>query len=186
MNPAEIRKQASDFAQTVYEVVAEKMDAGSTPAELLEALNGATVSFFSSVEEVITAGGASAGELQKLHKVDEDQRMVWGWASVSTVRGESVIDTQGDIIETPELQKAAHEFMKDYRRGDEMHMIKGVGQIVDSVVMTKALQDALGVDLGMEGWLIGFKVESDEVWQKVKDGTYRAFSIGGSGAREAA
>ena len=33
-------------------------------------------------------------------KVDEDQRIVYGWASVTTYKGEPVVDRQGDIIKT--------------------------------------------------------------------------------------
>ena len=33
-------------------------------------------------------------------------------------------------------------------------------------------------------WWIGFKVTDDEVWEKVKDGTYPMFSIEGEAVRE--
>lgn len=33
------------------------------------------------------------------------------------------------------------------------------------------------------GWWIGFKVTDEEVWQKVKDGTYPMFSIEGEAER---
>ena len=39
-------------------------------------------------------------------------------------------------------------------------------------------------DLVPEGWWIGFKVTDDEVWKKVKDGTYPMFSIEGEAVRE--
>ena len=34
------------------------------------------------------------------------------------------------------------------------------------------------------GWWIGFKVTDEDVWAKVKDGTYPMFSIEGSAIRE--
>lgn len=118
-----------------------------------------------------------------LLKVDDEQRMVWGWASVATKQGETVIDKQGDIVEVGELLEAAHEFMVSYRKSKEMHAGKAVGTVVESMVFTKALQGALGIDLGLEGWLIGVKVHDDDVWAEVKKGTYRAFSIGGTAER---
>ena len=33
------------------------------------------------------------------------------------------------------------------------------------------------------GWWIGFKVLDEEVWEKVKDGTYSMFSIEGTAER---
>ncbi len=118
-----------------------------------------------------------------LLKVDDEKRVVWGWASVATKKGEFVIDRQGDIIEVGGLVDAAHELIADYRQSKEMHAGKPIGTVVESVVLSKALQDALGIDLEMEGWLIGVKVHDDAVWAEVKKGTYRAFSIGGSGER---
>ena len=45
---------------------------------------------------------------------------------------------------------------------------------------------AMGIPEGVvpEGWWIGFKVTDDEVWEKVKDGTYPMFSIEGEAIRE--
>lgn len=44
----------------------------------------------------------------------------------------------------------------------------------------------MGIPEGVvpEGWWIGFKVTDDEVWEKVKDGTYPMFSIEGEAVRE--
>lgn len=114
----------------------------------------------------------------------DEQQMVWGWASVSTVNGELLTDAQGDECDVTELQKAAHEFMQSSRVGKVMHAGRRKGYIADSIVFTKALQDALGIDLGMEGWFVGYKVEDPETWSRVKKGELRAFSIGGLGNRE--
>ena len=43
-------------------------------------------------------------------KSDGDQRLVFGWASVSvTVDGEQVEDLHGDAVDPEELEKAAFE-----------------------------------------------------------------------------
>ncbi len=34
------------------------------------------------------------------------------------------------------------------------------------------------------GWWIGFYVDDDEAWEKIKNGTYKMFSIEGTATRE--
>lgn len=119
----------------------------------------------------------------KVVKVDEDQRLVYGWASVIEENGEPVVDSQDDLIREPVLQKAAHQFILEYRAGKLMHQGKAVGSVVESMVFTKSLQQALGVNLNKIGWLIAYKVEDDALWARVKAGEFPAFSIGGHGRR---
>lgn len=121
-------------------------------------------------------------------KVDEEQRIVYGWASVIEENGIPVIDHHGDVIESRELEKAAYDYMLDSRRGHDMHATamgdEPVAKIVASIVFTKEVQKTLGIDLGKVGWFIGFKVYNDEVWKGVKSGQYKDFSIGGRAFRE--
>jgi len=119
----------------------------------------------------------------KIDKVDEEQRQVFGWFSVVEESGQPVIDKQGDIITPDDLEKAAYAFVADVRDAGEMHARKGIGHLIESIVFTKAKQQALGIDLGKVGWWAGFQITDEDVWKKVKDGTYRAFSIGGTGTR---
>jgi len=123
----------------------------------------------------------------KILKVDDELRVVWGWASVISKNGKTITDTQDDQIQSEVLVKAAHEFMRESAEGGFMHVpdLK-VGTIVESMVFTKALQDALGVKVldkadgqQIEGWLVGFSVESEKLWKRVKSGEYAQFSIGG-------
>jgi hypothetical protein len=117
-------------------------------------------------------------------KINEDEQIVYGWASVITVKGEPVLDWQEDIIEPAELRKAAHDFMQEARHAGLLHVLKRqIGTVVESVVLTADVQKALGIDLGQEGWFIGVKVENKAVWKMIKDGELRAFSIGGHGER---
>lgn len=122
-------------------------------------------------------------------KVDDDRRLVFAWFSVIEKGGEIVTDLQGDEIEPHELEAAVHDFMADSRAGGFMHIrgrdgeIIKVGSIVESMVLTAEKQQALGIDLGMVGWLGVYRVEHDDVWKAVKDGDFRAISIGGRGVR---
>lgn len=117
-------------------------------------------------------------------KVNDEQRIVYGWASVVEKDGQLLIDHQGDLIHPEDLEKAAYQYVLDSRRGDLMHVEKGAAQLVSSIVFTKDIQKMLGINLNKVGWLVGFKVFSDEVWEGVKSGIYKDFSIGGRAIRE--
>jgi hypothetical protein len=118
-------------------------------------------------------------------KINEEKRIVYGWASIITKNGQPIEDLQGDVIHSDDLVEAAHDFMLGEQEAGLMHVVKtGIGKIVESVVLTKELQNALGINLGMEGWFIGVKVSDDATWDAVKKGGLRAFSIGGTGERE--
>lgn len=117
-------------------------------------------------------------------KRNDDMQVVYGWASVTHEANEILTDLQGDQIDIEDLSKAAHEFMLAHRVAGIMHEALGVGTVVESVVFTRDLQAALGVDLGKVGWFIGMHVIDEDVWKRVKDGELRAFSIGGRAQRE--
>lgn len=117
-------------------------------------------------------------------KVDEDQRLIFGWASVTKVDDEYVVDRQGDVIKTETLHKAVNEFMEGVRVGKLMHEGEQVGQIVHSFPVSKDIAEALGIQTNMEGWIVGYKVTKDDLWEDVKSGKYAAFSIGGSAQKE--
>lgn len=123
-----------------------------------------------------------------IEAVNDEERIVYGWASVVEVGGEPVIDHQDDVIDLQEITKAAHEFLDGERTGGVMHVMQDgkpvrVGKVVESIVFRPELQEALGVSLGKSGWFIGYQVEHDGIWKKVKSGDLRAFSIGGKGRR---
>lgn len=125
-------------------------------------------------------------------KVNEAERLVFGWASVSIAKsGEQIADLQGDMIDPAELEKAAIDFMLDYRDSGVMHGKdadkRGVtGTIVESLVFTPEKLEKMGLapDAIPCRWWIGVKIHDDEVFKAVVDGKYRMFSIEGTGTRE--
>lgn len=117
-------------------------------------------------------------------KTDNEQRMVWGWASVISKDGVPVVDSQGDVILPDTLMKAATEFMLSLRVTKEMHSGGKIGEFVHSFPVTKELADALGIVTNQEGWIVACKVYDDATWQKVKSGELSAFSIGGTAKRK--
>ena len=142
------------------------------------------------VQEVLKEAGTSVSEMTKTNiegkilKTDDEQRMVYGWASVVTEDGEAVVDRQGDVIEAATLVKAVNEFMEHVRVGKAMHTGEQVGTVVHSLPITKEIGDALGIQSNREGWVVAYKVFDDAVWDMVKSGELAAFSIGGRAIKE--
>jgi cation transport regulator ChaB len=118
-------------------------------------------------------------------KADDDERIVWGWASVVTEKGVPVVDKQGDVISPEEISKAATEFMLDVRVAKAMHDGEQIGHVVHSFPLTNELAKALGIQSEREGWIIAQKITDDETWARVKSGELSAFSIGGNAITEA-
>lgn len=123
-------------------------------------------------------------------KLDEDRRLAFGWAYVMEVDGKLSVDHSGDFVDKAAelaLEDAAYDFVKAGRGADEMHVVlEDIAKLVESLFLTKEKALAMGITgVTKFGWWVGFKVVDDEVWAKVKDGTYPGFSIRGSGRREA-
>jgi hypothetical protein len=120
-------------------------------------------------------------------KIDQEKQLVFGWASVIKDTNDKILlDRQEDFIESEdELEKAAYDYVLKSRDGGEMHIRKGVSTMVESVVLSKEKQLALGIPAGTVpiGWWIGFKVNDDRVWNEVKKGGYSGFSVHGTGKR---
>lgn len=130
----------------------------------------------------MTTQSDHAGPAVSIIKVDDDLRIAWGWASVIEEKGQVVVDAHGDTIDAADLMKAAHGFAA-IRRIKAMHKGEPIGEMVESMVFTPALQKAMDIDLGLVGWLIAAKISDDSAWADIKAGKLPAFSIGGRGVR---
>lgn len=118
-----------------------------------------------------------------LYKAKDDEQLVSGWANVSVNADGSIpLDWQDDVIAPETLEKAAIGFMLNYRESGVMHDGGAVGTVVESIVFTKEKQEAIGIPEGTvpQGWFITVKVHDKDVFAKVKDGTYKMFSIQGT------
>lgn len=135
-------------------------------------------------------GGTTVSELTKVAvegqilKRDEEERLVYGWAYVSTLNGEISLDHSGEFIKPNQLAKAATNFMLSMRTAKRMHSGGKIGEVVHSMPLTNDIAKALGIQSDREGWLVAIKVYDDEVWQDVKSGKLAAFSIGGRALKE--
>ncbi len=124
-----------------------------------------------------------------IKKTDEDKRLVFGWASISiSVDGEQLEDRQGDMFDPEDLEEAAYDYVLKFRDTGEEHIptMRKKGKLVESCVFTAEKQKAMGIPEGTlpVGWWIGFKIEDDAAWEKVKSGVYKMFSIEGKAHRE--
>lgn len=123
----------------------------------------------------------------EVSKLDDVQQVVYGWGSVTKVGGQPYTDTQKDIVEDRELEKAVIEFMKAPLH-DEMHRrIVPSSRFVQSLVVTddilKAMFPGSPPPVGKRGWFVGIHIPDKEVYRKHKEGIYKGFSITGTATR---
>src|SRR6185503_5594847 len=116
-----------------------------------------------------------------ISKIDNDKMQAFGWASTIEKDGQIVTDLQKHQMSEDELEKAAYRFVKNVRKAGNMHQKVGVGDLIESIVFTKAKQEALGIDLGRVGWWVGWQVTDHGTWDQVKKGILKEFSIHGYG-----
>ena len=125
----------------------------------------------------------------EIMKSDDEKRLIFGWASVAIRKdGTQVVDHENDMIDPEDLEPAVYDYVLEYRDGGERHNpnLRKKARMVESVIFTKEKMKAMGIPEGTvpEGWWIGFKVDDDAAWDKIKKGIYKAFSIEGTAFRE--
>jgi cation transport regulator ChaB len=182
--PYDVRAKLSPAAQAVFmRVVNAQLDEGKAEADA-----------FAAAWAAARSEGGSEPYVKAIRieiaKRDDEQRVVYGWLSVAKDKdGRHIVDKQGDVIPVAELEAAAHDFMLASREAGDMHeRVTGIGKVVESMGFTEEKMAKLGIAKGTlpEGWWVGFHIDDEQTWGKVKDGTYKAFSIGGSANREEA
>ena len=85
-----------------------------------------------------------------------------------------------DAMTSEEIKKSAYNFMREGRvnKIDLMHNFQESGSyVVESFIARKNDPDEF-----IEGsWVLGVKIESDDVWTKILKGEINGFSLAGSG-----
>ncbi len=113
---------------------------------------------------------------------EDPERKVW---AAVLIPGE--VDKQGDLVPEPEIERAAHNYLKRYRKVDEDHSLDdGSGEPIESYVLkqetTFDLPDGSGSRTYPEGtWIMGVEL-TDEAWKRVESGELSGFSIYGGAA----
>lgn len=109
----------------------------------------------------------------------EDQHLIFGFASAA-----EVVDSDEDTISAETLEEAAYDFVINSRVGREMHADKQIADLVESFFITPEKAAVLGISEDyINHWFVGFRINDDAVWAKIKDGTYTMLSIGGRARR---
>ena len=117
--------------------------------------------------------------------MDDEQRVVWGWASVATEDGNPVFDVHGDHIPMSELTRASVDFMENVRVGKSLHQGEQTSSVIGCLPLSQELAKALGIETNREGLIMGFRVHDDATWSLIKSGELPALSIGGRGRKYA-
>jgi HK97 family phage prohead protease len=94
----------------------------------------------------------------EITKIDEEQRIVGGYATTDSV------DLEGEIIDLDATREAVEEY-RQWGNVRYMHQPHAVGVVKEMEVDDKGLY-------------VKVKVVDDECWVKVKEGVLKAFSIG--------
>jgi site-specific DNA-adenine methylase len=117
----------------------------------------------------------------QLLKTDEE-RFVLG-----VVLEPETVDAQKDIYSAAEVREAAHRFMEEYQNVGLMHrqLVNDRVKILESYVAPVDLEVG-GGHVKKGAWLLAVRVEDDDLWKQVKDGTLSGYSIGGNAIRTAA
>ena len=122
-----------------------------------------------------------------IRKIEPDKQLVFGWASVAVRKdGTVILDNQNDQIEPEVLEDAAYGFVALSGEADDMHGAPAIGRIVESMAFTPAKKRAMGIaaDAVPDGWWVGFHIEDEAIFAKIKSGKRRMFSIAGVAERE--
>ena len=185
--PEAVRNVLPSAAQDIFRNVANsQLDRGLSESRSLASAWSAVKQTFKkpTTGTVWVKKMTDINMIAEITKSDDDERLVYAWASVITKGGKDVEDSQEDVISIKELEKCARDFIINSREAGEMHVkTTGIGKIVESMVFSKSMQDALGIDLGQEGWFVVMKIDEDGAWEKVKSGEYKMLSIGGTAKR---
>jgi phage head maturation protease len=104
-------------------------------------------------------GLAHASFFVDINKVDDEKRLVYGYASTLS------LDSQGERVTKSAMVDAVDDYMK-FANIREMHQPSAVGI-------------AKSVSVDDTGMMIEAHIVDDAAWKKVKSGVYKGFSIGG-------
>lgn len=105
-------------------------------------------------------------------KADDERRLVWSIASVSTHKGSPYYDVEDDHFTTRALEDFAIQLTKSGGAGKFEHEGEACNRIVQALVLSDDLQKSLGFELEMEPLVICTEIHPDH-WEEVKKGGYR-------------
>ena len=205
MDPNEVEKTASGFKQVATRLAipdaATANDAeprtgiaqfDSLPADVLLAVDALGYYYSDAATSGIgnrAHGYPSQGALVSkesrivpISKVDRKKQIVYG-----VVLEPDSVDEQGDTMTAQDIENTAHEYMRKSRVVGDRHSKQLDAYPVESYIAPQDMVFEIGTygpQVVKQGsWVLGVKVNDPAMWQKVEDGEYTGFSIGGFGKR---
>jgi len=113
-----------------------------------------------------------------IFKADEERRLVYG-----VIAEPDIADAQDDVMSASSIEEMAHDFLIRSRKFDDRHSWRQVAAMPVESWIQRETTNLFGQVVKAGSWVIGVKIFDDGIWQKVRSGVYKAFSIGGRGVR---
>jgi hypothetical protein len=96
-------------------------------------------------------------------------------------------DMQGDVIDSHEIEKAAHGFVENSQRSGVQHkakLKKREAVLVESYIVRAENYEVNGFKLPVGTWMTGWRAYDRELRDSLKSGFFRGLSIAGEGRVE--
>lgn len=100
--------------------------------------------------------------------VKKEARLIEGWASTDA------LDKQGDVVEPDAFKRTMERYMAQGGLLIDRHSNRKIGAVIDYAFKEKDGKNGLWITAAIYKQ---YKVQ-DEVWEKIRQGKYEAFSIG--------
>jgi hypothetical protein len=91
-------------------------------------------------------------------------------------------DSDGDILTAEKIADVAHDWLADYGNIDLQHSLNNVAEPVESYVTTEDMTVTVKseeVTLPAGSWILGSRVNDDDLWDKVVKGELSGYSVMG-------
>lgn len=93
-------------------------------------------------------------------------------------------DSDGDVVTAEKVEEVAHKWLEEYRNIDLMHTLSPANATVVESYVTPAEMSVGDYTLPQGTWVMGSKINDDDVWSAIKNGELTGYSI--MGVRKAA
>ena len=182
---ADLQREASHEYGDPDELLASIAEGAGYIADVgVEILSGVDVPAIDSEIVALKSDNSWGGRRDVLLKDDGDEKRI-SYAAAMIPRE---TDKEGDVVATPTVEKAAHDYLQHLQNGDgdgvdtDHNLIDDKGRVVESWVLDEAKEYDLpdgGTRTHDAGtWMVGIKWEP-EPWERVKAGEISGISIYG-------
>lgn len=111
-------------------------------------------------------------------KANDAKKIIYG-----VVLRPYIADAHDDTMITDEIEKSAHNYLMFYRNAGVNHIEEAEAMIVESYIAPSDLTINKR-EITKGSWIVAMKIFDDNLWLKVKQGDFKAFSAGGYAKRE--